>query len=106
MKKEMRLMAELLEATMLVCFGLSWPMNAYKSYQARTAKGTSWQFMALITFGYIAGITAKLVSGNLNWVFAVYLINIACVSANWLVYFRNIRLDENKTEEPSALPAV
>lgn len=86
-------MAEILEATMLICFGLSWPMNAYKSYMAKTAKGTSWQFMALITFGYLAGISAKLVSGSLNWVFAVYLINIVCVSANWLVYFRNRRID-------------
>ena len=30
-------MAEFLEAVMLVCFGLSWPMNAYKAAKARTA---------------------------------------------------------------------
>ena len=36
---------------MLICFGLSWPTNAYKSYRAKTAKGTSWQFIALITVG-------------------------------------------------------
>ena len=30
-------MAELLEAAMLVCFGLSWPLNAYKNYKAGTA---------------------------------------------------------------------
>lgn len=89
-------MAEILEAVMLVCFGLSWPMNAYKGYLARTARGTSWQFMALITFGYVAGISAKLASGSFNWVFAVYLVNIACVGVNWLVYFRNRRIDASE----------
>lgn len=99
-------MAEILEAAMLVCFGLSWPMNAYKSYLAKTAKGTSWQFMALITFGYLAGISAKVVSGNFNWVFAVYLVNIACVGANWLVYLRNRRIDALEEDACPALSAV
>lgn len=85
--------AELLEAGMLICFGLSWPVNAYKSYQAGTAAGTSWQFIALITAGYLAGIGAKLVVGTISWVLAVYLINLACLGINWLIFFRNRRLD-------------
>ncbi|NTU88937.1 MAG: hypothetical protein HGA54_03390, partial [Actinobacteria bacterium] len=68
-------MAELLETIMLICFGFSWPMNAYKAFKARTALGVSWQFLTLITLGYFAGIAAKLVSGNINYVLAVYLIN-------------------------------
>lgn len=55
---------------MLVCFGLSWPLNAYKNYKAGTAAGSSWQFIALITAGYVAGIAAKFVSGSVNWVLA------------------------------------
>jgi hypothetical protein len=86
-------MGELLEAAMLVCFGLSWPLNAYKSYKASTAIGTSWQFIALITLGYLAGIAAKFVSGAINWVLIVYFINLVCLGANWLVYFRNRKLD-------------
>ena len=86
-------MAEVLEAAMLVCFGLSWPLNAYKNYKSGTAAGTSWQFIALITAGYVAGIAAKFVSGQTNWVLAVYFINMACLGANWAVYFRNRRLD-------------
>lgn len=86
-------MAEILEAIMLVCFGLSWPMNAYKNYRARTAAGTSWQFIGLITLGYVAGIAAKFASGSFTWVLAVYFINVACVAVNWAVYFRNRRLD-------------
>lgn len=86
-------MAEVLEAAMLVCFGLSWPINAYKNYRAGTAAGSSWQFIALITAGYLAGIAAKFVSGSVNWVLAVYVINLACLGVNWGVYFRNRRLD-------------
>lgn len=93
-------MAELLEAAMLVCFGLSWPLNAYKNYKAGTAAGASWQFIALITAGYFAGIAAKFVSGTVNWVLAVYLINLVCIGANWAVYFRNRRLDAQRDTEP------
>ncbi|WP_417144649.1 hypothetical protein [Raoultibacter massiliensis] len=86
-------MAELFEAAMLVCFGLSWPLNALKAYKAGTAKGTSWQFIGLITVGYAAGIAAKFASASINWVLAVYFINVICLGANWLVYFRNRKLD-------------
>lgn len=86
-------MAELFEAAMLVCFGLSWPLNALKAYKAGTAKGTSWQFIGLITIGYAAGIAAKFASASINWVLAVYFINVICLGANWLVYFRNRKLD-------------
>lgn len=86
-------MAEILEAIMLICFGLSWPMNAYKNFKARTAAGTSWQFILLITLGYVAGIAAKFVSGTINWVLVVYFINVVCIGVNWAVYFRNRKLD-------------
>ena len=85
---------------MLVCFGLSWPINGYKSYKAGTAAGSRWQFIALITAGYVAGIAAKFASGTVNWVLAVYLVNLVCVGANWGVYFRNRRLDERRRGAP------
>ena len=50
-----------------------------------TAAGSSWQFIALITAGYVAGIAAKFVSGSVNWVLAVYLLNIACIGVKWFV---------------------
>lgn len=89
-------MAELLEAVMLVCFGLSWPINAYKGYRAKTAVGTSWQFIGLITLGYAAGIAAKFASGSVSWVLAVYVVNVVCIGANWAVYLRNRRLDSQR----------
>ena len=43
-------MAAFLEAIMLVCFGLSWPINAMKAWKARTAVGTSGAFLALMAY--------------------------------------------------------
>ena len=86
-------MGSIFETIMLVCFGLSWPLNVIKAYKARTAKGTSLPFIILIITGYIAGITAKLVSHQINYVLAVYILNLVIVSANVVVYFRNVALD-------------
>lgn len=91
------LIAELLEAGMLICFGLSWPLNAWKSFKAGTAKGTSWQFLALICAGYLCGIGAKIVLGSINWVLIVYVVNCMFLALNWAVYFRNRRLDTLRT---------
>lgn len=95
-KRVAMLLAELLEATMLICFGLSWPMNAWKSYRARTAKGTSWQFLTLICLGYLCGIAAKIALGAMNWVFWIYVLNLAFLGINWVIYFRNRRFDAER----------
>ena len=86
-------MAELLESTMLICFGLSWPMNLAKNIKARSAKNMSLQFILLIIIGYIAGISAKLYNHRFNYVLLVYLLNLVVVSANVVVYFINRRYD-------------
>lgn len=86
-------MAELLESTMLVCFGLSWPMNLSKNIKAKSAKNMSLQFILLIIFGYVAGITAKIYTHRFNYVLVVYLLNLVVVSANVIVYFINRRYD-------------
>jgi len=90
-------MGSIFESIMLICFGLSWPLNVIKAYRARTARGTSLPFILLILTGYIAGITAKLVTGQINYVLIVYLLNLAIVSVNIAVYFRNVSLDRKKT---------
>ena len=87
-------MAYILETIMLICFGFSWPINLMKAYCARTAKGTSLTFLLLIELGYIAGIMAKIISGNINYVLAVYLLNFLLVALNLAVYARNVRLDK------------
>ena len=94
--KGLEMAAAVLEAIMLVCFGLSWPINAMKAWKSGTAVGTSWMFLGLITLGYVAGIAAKFVGGNVNWVLAVYFLNLAALVANWLIYARNRRLDAQR----------
>ena len=84
----------LFEAIMLICFGFSWPLNVIKAYKARTAKGTSLAFIFLIITGYIAGISAKFINHQFNYVLAVYFLNLAIVMMNVLVYIRNKSLDK------------
>lgn len=87
-------MSQLLEAVMLICFGCSWPMNLIKNIKCKTAKTMSLPFILLITAGYIAGISAKLITHQINYVLVVYIINIIIVSMNIAVYIYNRRLDK------------
>lgn len=98
-------MSEILETIMLICFGLSWPISVVKNIRTGTAKGMSLPFILLITFGYIAGISAKIMSHNINYVLIVYFINIAAVSVNIAVYIRNSHLDKLRADKQLGLAA-
>lgn len=94
-------MSELLEIVMIVSFGASWPLNVLKSYKARTTKGKSLAFLCLIFFGYIAGITSKLVNETYMAAFAqkwyvlfFYVLNLIMVGADLVLYARNYKLDK------------
>ena len=87
-------MASILETAMLICFGLSWPINLVKSIKAGTAKATSLKFLVLITVGYLCGIAAKFASQQYNYVLAVYFVNLVVVAANLMVYFINRQRDK------------
>lgn len=96
-------MAEILEITMIVSFGISWPMNVIKSYKSRTTKGKSLAFILLILFGYVAGITSKFVneaymaSFATKWyVLVFYMINFVMVSIDLGMYIRNYKLDQKR----------
>jgi hypothetical protein len=98
-------MSELLEITMLLCFGASWPMNVIKSWRARTAKGKSLAFLCLIEIGYVAGVASKLLnpaymaSFSEKWyVLFFYILNFTMVGVDLCLYFRNRRLDREKGE--------
>ncbi len=86
----------MLEATMLVCFGFSWPLSLIKNIKARSAKNMSLPFILLIIFGYLAGITAKFLNGQFNYVLFFYFLNLLIVSMNVPVYFINKRYDSGK----------
>lgn len=87
-------MTSALEAIMLICFGFSWPINLVKNIKAGTAKSMSLKFILLIIFGYIAGITAKLIGHNFNYVLIIYILNLAIVSVNLVIYFVNKKKDK------------
>ena len=100
-------MSELLEIIMILSFGASWPMNVMKSWKARTTKGKSLAFLCLILFGYIAGITSKLINeaymanfAQKWYVLFFYVLNFVMVGADLCIYVRNYRLDKQaeKTE--------
>ena len=97
-------MGSVLETVMLVCFGFSWPLNVIKAYKAKTAKGTSLPFILLIITGYIAGISAKLITGQINYVLIAYILNLSIVSVNIIVYFRNVSLDKKHLRELEEQP--
>ncbi|MDR1465983.1 MAG: hypothetical protein LBJ11_11890 [Oscillospiraceae bacterium] len=86
-------MTQALEAAMVLCFGLSWPMSLLKSWRGRTAKGKSLPFLLAIDLGYVAGIAAKLLAGSVSYVLVFYMVNFLMVSADVALYFRNRTLD-------------
>ena len=94
-------MSEILEVIMVVCFGLSWPLNVMKSYRSRTTKGKSLLFLLFIFFGYIAGIASKLVNDaymadfSSKWyVLVFYCLNLIMVGIDLCLYVRNYKLDK------------
>lgn len=90
-----------LEAIMILSFGASWPLNVMKSYKARTTKGKSLGFLCLILFGYLVGITGKLIDtdgymaviGEKWYVLFFYVLNFIMVFIDFCLYFRNKKLD-------------
>ena len=89
-----------LEAGMLVCFGISWPFNIAKSLRSRTAKGKSVAFELLIIAGYLCGLAGKFLSGNVTYVVVFYIVDILMVATDLVLTLRNRRLD--REEERSA----
>ena len=98
-------MSELLEITMILCFGASWPLNVIKSYKVRTAKGKSLAFLCLIFLGYIAGIASKftneayMAAFDEKWyVLFFYFLNITMVGLDLIMYIRNRKLDKKREQ--------
>ena len=98
--------ADFLEALMIFCFGLSWPISIWKSWTSRTAKGKSLSFEFFIWIGYIFGIVRKyllwhaanIAAAPLDWLFylgwAFYCLNLLEITVDILLWFRNVRLDK------------
>lgn len=84
----------LLEAGMLVCFGISWPFNIYKSWTARTARGKSLVFGFCVITGYSFGLASKFISGDITYVVGFYILDVVMVAIDLALTLRNHRLDK------------
>ncbi len=80
-------MGTYLEAGMLICFGVSWPLAVIKTYRTKTVVGLSAVFLWFIFFGYVCGIFAK-VFGTLDWVTWLYAMNLALVVLELALFYR------------------
>ena len=80
------------EAAMLFCFGFAWPLSIYRSYKSKTNGGKSLPFLYVIFFGYLSGITHKVLY-NLDPVIVLYILNGLMVFIDILLYYRNNRLN-------------
>ena len=89
-------MVHILEAGMLICFGLSWPFNIAKSLRSRTAKGKSVAFEVLIITGYLCGMVGKFILGDLCYVVLFYIADILMVATDLVLTLRNRRLDRER----------
>lgn len=91
-------MAEILEALMVILFGVSWPVNIVKSVRSKTAKGKSFLFLILIWIGYIFGVCSKFIAGNITYVAIFYVLNLFMVSIDIVLYINN-KIKDKKREE-------
>ncbi|PYG87840.1 hypothetical protein LY28_01860 [Ruminiclostridium sufflavum DSM 19573] len=80
------------EALMLLSFGAAWPIQLYKSYTSRKTAGKSIAFSYVVLFGYISGITHKLLYSR-DIVLGLYFLNLVMVLCDMLLYYRNKRIE-------------
>ena len=82
-----------LEAGMLVCFGISWPVDILKSLRTRRTEGKSLAFMVIILIGYCLGLTAKFIQGasrdgGFPPVASLYALNLLFVAIDIALFLR------------------
>lgn len=75
------------EAGMMVCFGVSWPIAAYKTYKSKCVGGKSIYFSYLILLGYIFGILHKILY-SMDYDFILYLLNTLFLVIDMCLWYR------------------
>jgi hypothetical protein len=84
---------ELLEGGMLVCFGISWPVDIIRTIRTGRTEGKSLAFMSLVLAGYVLGMGAKLarVAGTGQWpelITLLYVFNSAAIIVDIVITLR------------------
>lgn len=99
-----------METLMVICFGISWPINIIKAWKSKTAKGSSVLFYFFIWIGYIfamVGKMAMIIANSPNpwyetvkwYVMFFYVLNIIMVSAGIIICLRNKWFDKRSVSE-------
>ena len=101
--------ASVMEMLMVICFGVSWPINIRKAWKARSTKGISLLFYLFILIGYVFALIGKIVLivyhapapwfETVKWyVMFFYILNTLMVSAGVAICFRNRRLERSEAK--------
>ena len=82
--------AQTLEAGMLLCFGVAWPVDIFKTLRTRHVAGKSVGFMLIVFLGYLSGMAAKFYRAGTGEPFEavtwLYALNAVLVAVDILVY--------------------
>ena len=86
-------LGQVLEAGMLVCFGISWPVDILKTLRTHRTEGKSAAFMSLVLTGYLFGMAAKLmraVQAGIapETVTVLYALNATLIAVDIALYYR------------------
>jgi hypothetical protein len=78
---------------MLICFGISWPVDILRTWRVRRTEGKSLAFMVLVLVGYMLGLGSKLVraaqTGNPpEGVSALYVLNALFITVDMVLTMR------------------
>lgn len=85
-------MNQIFEILMLLAFGAAWPFSIRKSWQSGSTAGKSVLFLWVVLLGYLAGITNKIVNGQVgDSVIWFYSCDMVMVLIDLLLYYRNRR---------------
>lgn len=90
----------ILEGIMLICWGLSWPVSIIKALRTKIVHGKSPLFMSLIAFGYLCGISHKILYSR-DYLILIYMFNLTMILTDLYLYSRYThRSAEVKAKHP------
>lgn len=104
-----------LEAIMLICWGMSWPVSVFKALRTKKVYGKSPIFISLIAIGYVSAILHKFLY-SYDYLVFLYLFNLSMILTDLYLYTRynlpdtgdskRIKRREITTNKISAAPNV
>ncbi len=89
---------QILEGAMLICFGISWPIDIIHTLRVKHASKKSLLFLVLIIVGYSAGLAAKCCRSSLGHqpiepVTWLYVVNVALLTIDLALSWYYQRVD-------------